>query len=467
MIFQQFTQNTLRPIHFALIVAAMTVLFGYDLGTLFVNLQYVTDFYILDENEVDVVFGAYVLGAILGAALGCGLCSGSGRRISIIGGASLGMASSLASVFAPSFSIFLCAQLILGLSFSLFVLSALIYICEIALPGNRGFCSCFVPIAFLLGSEIAILTPDWLPRGDGFPLFLGLLTLHFAAICMAIIKLPESPRWLALSGLSDAALSVLFNLRNDMGIAARELAGVNECCRNEERGAELFLQNNHFRKLIWLLLSLALCLQLSGVIIIPYALSDLVIKTSFSEYLFVFSYSYNLLKASFTVALFGAISAVFTVDRCGRRLPLLISAIVSSITLLILSFISYGEIKFLGVIFISTLIILFIYSSSVFFCCFLAVLVCELIPLRGREFGLALVLVVACVAILLGLQMFVDIITKVDFKGLFFIQFIFAALLVYITYNFVPNTANSAIENIENRLFNGRDLVNLGNKTKP
>ena len=80
--------------------------------------------------------------------------------------------------------------------------------------------------------------------------------IHFLALVIAILKLPESPRWLALSGYYDAALSVLFSLRNDMGIAARELAGVNECCRGEEKGAELFLQNTNFRKIVWLLLSL-------------------------------------------------------------------------------------------------------------------------------------------------------------------------------------------------------------------
>ena len=195
----------------------------------------------------------------------------------------------------------------MGLAFSLYTLSSLIYICEITLPSNRGFCACLLPVAFLLGVEIGIFTPDLRPSGEGFPLYLLLVMIHILALVLAILKLPESPRWLALSGYYDAALSVLFSLRNDMGIAARELAGVNECCRGEEKGSELFLQNTNFRKIVWLLLSLVLFIQLSGIVILPYTFSDLMIKTSYSKDFYMFSYSYDLLKASLTVALFGAV----------------------------------------------------------------------------------------------------------------------------------------------------------------
>ena len=251
-----------------------------------------------------------------------------------------------------------------------------------------------------------------------------------------------------------------------MGIAARELAGVNECCRGEEKGSELFLQNTNFRKIVWLLLTLVLFIQLSGVVILPYTFSDLMIKTSYSDNFYMFSYSYDLLKASLTVALFGAVSAMFTVDRCGRRIPMIISAVVSAITLLGLSLISFSEIEIVSMAIISILIVMFIYAASVFLCCFMAVLVCEVIPLRGREFGTAMVLLVNYVTILLCLQIFLSVIMSLDFKGLFFIEFIAAAVLCNITYNFVPNTNDSSIENIENRLFAGRDLVNLGKANK-
>ena len=465
-IFQQLSDSSLRPLPFAVIVAVLSIIFGYSLGALFVNLQYITDFYILGESEIDVVFGTFILGGILGAFLGSGLCAGAGRRITLIGSAALGAGSSLATVFSPSFSVYLCSLLVMGVAFSLYTLSSLIYICEITLPSNRGFCACLLPVAFLLGVEIGIFTPDLRPSGEGFPLYLLLVMIHILALVIAILKLPESPRWLALSGYYDAALSVLFSLRNDMGIAARELAGVNECCRGEEKGSELFLQNTNFRKIVWLLLSLVLFIQLSGIVILPYTFSDLMIKTSYSKDFYMFSYSYDLLKASLTVALFGAVTAMFTVDRCGRRIPMIISAAVCAITLFGLCLISFSKIEIVSMAIISILIVMFIYSASVFLCCFMAVLVCEVIPLRGREFGIAMVLLVNYVTILLCLQLFLSVILTLDFKGLFFIEFIAAAVLCNITYNFVPNTNDSSIENIENRLFAGRDLVNLGKGVK-
>lgn len=465
-IFQQLSDSPLRPLPFVIIVSLLSIIFGYALGALFVNLQYITDFYILGESEIDVVFGTFVLGGILGAVLGSGLCSGAGRRITLIGGAALGVSASLATVFSPSFSVYLCALLVMGVAFSLYTLASLIYICEITLPVNRGFCACLLPVAFLIGVEIGILTPELRPSGEGFPLYLFIVVVHVMTLVVAVLKLPESPRWLALSGYYDAALAVLFALRNDMGIAARELAGVNECCRGDERGAELFLQNTNFRKIIWLLLVLILLVQLSGVVILPYTFSDLMIKTSYSNNFHMFSYSYDLLKASMTVALFGAISAAFTVDKCGRRIPMVTSATVGCLTLLGLTLISFSSIHAVSMAIISILIVLFIYSASVFLCCFMAVLVCEVIPLRGREFGTAMVLLVNYVAILLSLQLFLTIIMNLNFTGLFFMEFIAAAILCNATYNFVPNTNDSSIENIENRLFAGRDLLNLGKSSK-
>ena len=158
-IFQQLSGSSLRPLPFAVIVAVLSIIFGYSLGALFVNLQYITDFYILGESEIDVVFGTFILGGILGAFLGSGLSAGAGRRITLIGSAALGAGSSLATVFSPSFSVYLCSLLVMGLAFSLYTLSSLIYICEITLPSNRGFCACLLPVAFLLGVEIGIFTP--------------------------------------------------------------------------------------------------------------------------------------------------------------------------------------------------------------------------------------------------------------------------------------------------------------------
>ena len=106
-IFQQLSDSSLRPLPFAVIVAVLSIIFGYSLGALFVNLQYITDFYILGESEIDVVFGTFILGGILGAFLGSGLCAGAGRRITLIGSAALGAGSSLATVFSPSFSVYL------------------------------------------------------------------------------------------------------------------------------------------------------------------------------------------------------------------------------------------------------------------------------------------------------------------------------------------------------------------------
>ena len=68
-----------------------------------------------------------------------------------------------------------------------------------------------------------------------------LLAATLPVVIVSYLRLPESPRWLALTDSSDKALTELIRLRNSTSEAARELAAINECVLGDDRGITVYV----------------------------------------------------------------------------------------------------------------------------------------------------------------------------------------------------------------------------------
>ncbi|HIV15571.1 MAG TPA: MFS transporter [Candidatus Avisuccinivibrio pullicola] len=451
----------LRPLRFVAMVAGLIIVFGYDMGVLLLNENYLAGFFIMNQGDLDVIMGTSALGMLLGYFLGGYLTFGSGRKICMLCGAVLGCISIVASFFAPSFSVMLCAQFVIGFSFGLYLLSAILYVSEITLPGNRGFAATLLAVGYLIGILLAVLTRGSIPATGGFLILFIVMLLNAMLLVMVIFKVPESPRYLAISGVPDAALPVLFRLRLDMGMAARELAGINECCRQAARGSELFLLNSNFRRLMWMLLCMALLSNLCGFAIIPYSLGDLVYASDLSMRYNYYEFTYGLIRASVVAGLAGCVTGMVAVDRAGRRRTLLWAMGLCALALAGMVCVARLEPRNATVL-LSGFTLIYIFAEALIFPVFLTVLCAELIPTRAREFGLTLVLIFNTVVGMGCMQLFTPMVTAFDFSGLFTFCFVSSVALIALMYFTLPDSANASLEGIENRLLSGRPLTELG-----
>ncbi len=113
---------------------------------------------------------------------------------------------------------------------------------------------------------------------------------------------------------------------------------------------------------------------------------------------------------------------------------------------------------------LSVLILLFIYTSSLTLTVFLAVFVPEILPTSGREFGVGLVLIVNCTALLAGVKeigpWIEDFPVSIFFAGC---AFVVAFLLVVVSRK-MPETSVMSLETIQTRLFEDKLLRNQVNK---
>lgn len=455
-------EESAKPLQYALLCALLSLSFGYDLGQLFVNQQFLNDFFILSGNEGDVILGTFILGLILGFFLGGFLNYGSGRRLCLLCGAALGILSIIASMFAPNLSILLCTQFVIGFAAALFLFSAILYCAEITLPRQRGLACCLPWVLLSGGIFLAVITREINPI-HGMPLMaLGLCIFNLLLLIIAVLRLPESPRYLASVGQSDRALSVLFRLRLNMSIAARELAGINEGFRQETRGAQFFFQSAAFRYVFWTLICLTLLLHASGLTLVPFALSDLFLLQHDVVRYQSYDLTYGLLKAACAVVFFGTVTAALMADRIGRRVLLCGAALLINLALLLLFLGFLGSTLFFAPLFITLGVLLYIYAATILLVGLLALLLPELSPGRGREFAAICVLITSAVASLFVMQVYYQLVAVLGFTLLFGLCLLCSALLTLLCLQVVPNTSSASLEGIENRLMEGVPLRSLG-----
>ncbi len=458
----KYNDIALRPLPRVTIVAALGIIFGFDIASVFLNQSFLSNLYLLVESQSDIIIGSYVLGFVFGTFIAGYITYGSGRKLCIIVSVMVGSLAILASFVAPNFSTLLCAEWVIGFCFGLYLTSSSLYINEIMLPSNRAIALMMVPCFVLLGTIIAAIAFQGIP---GKPLisFVILFIVNIILITLALFKLPESPRYLAAAGSSDAALSVLFNLRQEMSFAARELAEINECCRGENRGIEFFLQNTNYRRLIAFMCIMAFMYNLGGVTILPYIMINNLSTTllcSDQEVCFYSSETYVIyltLSAVFLSVLLFSVSS----EKLSRRSVVLTGSAISAFFLLgaaLSTMLPEGDMKVWLLSIAFTGYVLFAYGS---FTVFITVVATEMMPIRAREFGITSVLVSNGIGILFCLQTYEPAIHRFGFTGLLFMCFTSTVIVIYFIYCFLPNTGKQRLEMIENRIISAPSFSRL------
>ncbi|MBO6258453.1 MAG: MFS transporter [Succinivibrio sp.] len=452
-----------RPLLYVAIVSFMAPLFGFNLGFIIAFKTQLINLFMLESDDIDTLVGTFILGTMVGSFFGGWLNYSSGRKISIIGGLVLGLAGEATCLLAPDFSLLLLSEFVVGASFGIYMLSSIIYICEISSPLKRNVAGVLIAVMVLSGALFVTVTREILPSSA--VVMVAVITVYESFfVAVALVKLPESPRWLALSGLSDPALSVLLRLRGDSGRSARELSLINECCHGEDRGIDFFIHSEQYRRVIWFLVFITLLMQLSGFSIIPYVFLQIVHDNhvSFLEAVQAgYDYDYGLIKSAVTVGLFGAICSAFTLNRLGSRSVIIYGVVIALFSLLFLFFLTFFELKGLKSLFLGSFLLIFIFGVALSYTAFITSFATEILPQRGRDLGLAVVMLVNFVAFLSVQQSFEFLTSMWHISGWFAFCLLSIIVLLCFLYKVLPETSGYSLEEIEHRIFRGGGMGGL------
>jgi len=318
------------------------------------------------------------------------------------------------------------------------------YIAEVSPPLIRGRLVTINQLAIVSGILIAYYV-NWQLSTAGagnWRWMFAIAAVPSLAFWIGLLTIPESPRWLAAHNREEDALAVLQRVVGP-DEARRELLEIRQSIRHEAtvRLAELFRPG--LRRPLVLAVVLAILSQVTGINTIIYYGSILLREhagQSASS-----AIGANVLIGVINFA--GTIIAMFTIDRVGRRILLLVGSAGMGISLAALGFAFRAQAQSFSLILI--LILAYVLSFAVSLGPGTWVYISELFPnaVRGRAMSIGTMGVwIACLAVTLT---FLTMIRLLSTSGAFwFYGGLCAATFVFV-WRYLPETRGRTLEEIQ------------------
>ncbi len=331
------------------------LLFGYDTGVIAGALLFIKGDFDLGSFAQGLVVAAVPIGAIFGAAYAGPAADRYGRRLMILVAAGVFIVGALGSAAAPGVEVLVIARVVIGVAIGLASAAAPVYISEVAPPESRGRLVSFFQLAVTIGILVAYLVGLAFDGIEGWRWMLGLGCVPALGLAFGMVRMPQSPRWLVMTGDDFAARATLAKIRvDDPDTIDREIEEIKESI-DDKPGAWSELLEPVVKAALVVGVGLAILQQVTGINTVIYYAPTIV------EFTGVNSSAGSILAAVGV----GVINVAFTVlalrllDRAGRRTLLMIgvSGMVISLFTLGAAFTGNSSSTFASVLAIGSLMV--------------------------------------------------------------------------------------------------------------
>ncbi len=422
------------------------LLFGYDTGVISGAVIFIKKDFALTTFPQELVVSMVLLGATIGALSGGRFADRFGRRITLIGTSIVFIAGALICALAPSFTILVVGRVVVGLGIGMASTTVPVYISEVSPPEARGWQVSLFQLAITIGILAAYLVDYAFAKSQAWRWMLGLAAVPGVILGIAMIFLPESPRWLARWSHPENARAVLVRIRGTQEVETelREILG--SLAHSEEHGAWSDLLKPAVRPALVVGVGLAIFQQVTGINTVIYYAPTIIQSAGLpsAEAAILATAGIGLVNVLMTIV------AMWLIDRVGRR-PLLLTGIVGMILSLgVLGFVfrsgaqNAAAVR-LAVITLMAYVTFFAISLGPIFW----LLIAEIFPLkiRGQAEGAA-----AGTNWIFNLLVSMTFLTLVELIGptwTFWLYGLLAIAALIFCYYLVPETKGRSLEEIE------------------
>ncbi|KAL4920939.1 general substrate transporter [Aspergillus aurantiobrunneus] len=285
--------------------------------------------------------GIYVASILLSSSVSS-LTSGHisdriSRKYGLLLGGIISLIGTVISACSPNFASLIVARLITGIGMGQAVSVTTVYLVEIAPVAIRGVAACFlqtyVVFGIMSGYFIAFGSHNIAGSFSWRAPFI-IQAVVAAVLCVGMVFIPFSPRWLAQVGRSDDAKQVLCNLRPPSAVEI-ELDEIRKTLDPEKQHQTASIKeifNRKYRSRTALGIFLMSFQQLTGIDVVLYYAPILFQQAGFT------SHRASFLSSGVTgiVMLVCTIPAQIWVDRWGRRKPLILGGAVMAICFVVI-----------------------------------------------------------------------------------------------------------------------------------
>jgi SP family sugar:H+ symporter-like MFS transporter len=330
----------------AAIVAAATIggfMFGYDSGVINGTQKGLEAAFDLGRLGIGVNVGAILVGSSAGAFGAGRLADLIGRRSVMMLAAVLFLFSALLAGAADSSAVFILARIVGGLGVGAASVISPVYISEVTPAHVRGRLSSVQQVMIISGLTGAFIanylvanyaggsTADFWLGQKAWRWMFWLQAVPAAVYLLALLNVPESPRYLVVKGQDARAEAVLARLfghdtaRAKVAEIRASLAGDH----HKPRLSDLVDKSTgRIRPILWAGIGLAVFQQLVGINVVFYYGATLWEAVGFGESA---ALQVNILSGVLSIG--ACLFTIATVDRIGRRPLLLVGSLGMAVTL--------------------------------------------------------------------------------------------------------------------------------------
>jgi MFS transporter, SP family, arabinose:H+ symporter len=435
-----------RPYVYAIsLVAAMSgFLFGFDIAVINGAIIFLRQQFHLSEFQTEFAASSLLVGCVVGASIAGVLSDRLGRRRILIFSALLFGASAIGAALPRDMTQFAAARFMGGIAIGVASVLAPLYIAEVAPPAIRGRLVSLNQMAIVSGILVAYFV-NWLLAALGpssWRWMFATAAVPSVLFFVALLFVPESPRWLAEQSRAGEAFRVLARV-GGRDHATAELKEI-ETAIAEETGtlAELFRPG--LRRALLIGVVLAVLQQITGINTVLFY-GAIIFKEhagNGSESSAIFA---NVIVGVMNVV--ATLVALWLIDKVGRKPLLMISAAGMAVAEISLGFAFLvhpppGN-------FILGFVLFCVASFAVGLGPGVWVVMSELFPtrIRGRAMSVATIsLWVACVALT---ATFLSLVKAIGASGAFWLYSAMCITMFVFVWRVTPETKGKTLEEIE------------------
>lgn len=443
----------------ALSAATLGVIYGYDGSNIAGAQLFFQDYFGLQGNDeaVETIVTATVYGELIGALAGGFIISRFGRKPTIVAVAFSYVAFCLASALAISPIMLGMSRFCLGLAIGVSLIAVPIFVAESVPARIRGATLVAYQVAAVVGiilGYLGALALSGLGDAINWRIMLGLAAVPAVLLIPALLRLPETPRYLVLKGRLEAARASLERSDPDADIDA-ELASM-QAAISGERGGRIkeMLRKPYLRATVFVV-GLGFFIQITGIN------ATVAYGPRIFQAMGVTTTTQSILMATLVqcIALVAVLASMSVVDRWGRR-PILLTGItimvVSQLAMVVTFATQEGNTFSTAQVVLGFLGLAGINIGFVFgFGALVWVYSSESFPARLRGYGSSAMLGSDLLANIIIVQFFLTVLNTIGGAwsfGIFAILAVFAWIFVW---RLAPETKGRELEEVQDYWENG------------
>jgi sugar porter (SP) family MFS transporter len=366
----------------SIVVALGGFLFGFDTAVISGAEKAIQILWQLTAVEHGFTVSIALIGTVLGAMLGGIPADRLGRKQTLFWIAVLYLISSLGSALAHNWQLFLIFRFMGGLGVGASSVAAPMYISEISPAHSRGKMVGLFQFNVVFGILIAYFSNYFMQDigENAWRWMLGIQAVPSIIFLLAILYVPESPRWLIMKkGKVDEARAILTLI--DPESSEQTLSDILTTTKNTQSQPKAKLFSAKYKSPVSLAIMFAIFNQVSGINAIIYYSPRIFEMTGLgTKSAFLSSAGIGFVNFAFTLL------AINFIDRFGRRTLMLIGSVGLIVTLSLVARAFFIQ-DFTGVpIFLFVYIAFFAFSQGAVIWVFIS----EIFPNEVRANGQAL-----------------------------------------------------------------------------